>query len=150
MGAAIHSPLIPPGRADLIIAFEPAEAVRVFPFLGEGGKMILLNRPVPPVSSALGGPGYEPRLMLEYLKGRMAARDGLSCIDGDTLLARCGSARVVNTALLGAALGLGLFPFSAEEVVRVLTRRIPERFLDLNIRALEIGAGLVREQGHLQ
>lgn len=142
LGALIHSPLIPPGKADLVIAFEPAEAVRVFPFLGEAGKMILLNRPVPPVSSALGGPGYEPRLMLEYLKGKMG--DGLTCIDGDTLLARCGSVRVVNTALLGAALALGLFPFTAEDAARVLTQRIPERFLDLNIRALELGGSLVR------
>jgi indolepyruvate ferredoxin oxidoreductase beta subunit len=146
MGAAIHSPLIPQGKADLVIAFEPAEAVRVLPFLGEAGKMILLNRPVPPVSSALGGPGYEPRLMLEYLKEKMAAGDGLTCIDGETLLARCGSVRVVNTALLGAALALDLFPFTAGDVVRVLTQRIPEHFLDLNIRALELGGSLVNEK----
>jgi indolepyruvate ferredoxin oxidoreductase beta subunit len=52
--------------------------------------------------------------------------------------------RVVNTALLGAALALGLFPFTAEDAARVLTQRIPERFLDLNIRALELGGSLVR------
>ena len=33
MGENIFSPLIPPGKADVLIAFEPAEAVRQLPFL---------------------------------------------------------------------------------------------------------------------
>lgn len=140
MGSSIHSPLIPPGRADLIIAFEPAEAVRTLPFCGETGTLILLNRPLPPVSSALGGPPYEGPRMLGYLKEKMTGR--LTVIDGDRLIAQCGNPKVVNVALLGLALARGLFPFSAEDALRVLTQRIPKQFLDLNIRALEIGGSL--------
>jgi indolepyruvate ferredoxin oxidoreductase beta subunit len=149
MGERIYSPLIPPGTAEIVIAFEPAEAVRILSFLSESGTMIVLNRAIPPVTSSLGAP-YDPRLMPEYLAARLGAggqgaerrEKRLFVIDGEDLIQRCGSPRVINTALLGAALKRGLFPFDAEDVLRVLERRIPERFLALNRRALEIGGEL--------
>ena len=36
-GEEVHSPLIPAGGADVILAFEPGEAVRCLPYLKEGG-----------------------------------------------------------------------------------------------------------------
>jgi indolepyruvate ferredoxin oxidoreductase beta subunit len=143
MGGPAGSPLIPPGRADLIIAFEAAEAVRALPFLSESGRLLLLNRAVPPAAA---GASYDPRRMSAYLAARLGVEgEGrrLFLIDGDELLRRCGSPRVLNTALLGAALKLGFFPFAAEDALRVLSRRVPERYLELNRRALELGGELV-------
>ena len=37
IGENVYSPLIPKGTADVIIAFEPAEAVRVASYLKKGG-----------------------------------------------------------------------------------------------------------------
>ena len=36
MGEQVHSPLIPEGEADVILAFEPGEAVRCLPYLKKG------------------------------------------------------------------------------------------------------------------
>ena len=41
------------GKADLIVAFEPAEAVRMLPYLKKGGAVIVSSRAVMPVTAAL-------------------------------------------------------------------------------------------------
>ena len=56
VGDGAASPLVGRGTADVIVAFEPAEAVRQLPFLRRGGAVVVSNRPVVPVSAMTGGP----------------------------------------------------------------------------------------------
>jgi indolepyruvate ferredoxin oxidoreductase beta subunit len=133
MGPGMFSPLIPPGKADLIIAFECAEAVRVLPFLSPAGKLLVLDREVAPVASSLGG-GYDPAAMIAYLQTRLGER--LTVVSWEQLIEHCGNPRVANVALLGKAIAGGLLPFSTEEIIAVLKRRIPAKYLEMNIRAL--------------
>jgi indolepyruvate ferredoxin oxidoreductase beta subunit len=139
IGTGIHAPLIPLHQGDLIIAFECAEAVRVLPFLAAKGQMLVLNRPVPPVSSALGVYRYDPGALMHYLKEQVQQ---LTLIDGERLINQCGNPRVVNVALLGVALTLKCLPFTPEDIIRVITKQVPPRFLDLNLKALQIGLHL--------
>jgi indolepyruvate ferredoxin oxidoreductase beta subunit len=157
MGEGLHSPIIPLGGADVIIAFEPAEAVRVLPFLSETGKLLALNRGVAPVTSSLGinslrlkppgtnqgaaaqaGPGpYDPGAMVGYLESVLG--DRAIILDGEDLIARCGSPRVINVALLGAAIAKGMFPFGAADILSVIRKNLAPRFLEINEQALRIG-----------
>ena len=41
VGEEIHSPMIPKGSADVLLAFEPAEAVRNLSYLKKGGIVIV-------------------------------------------------------------------------------------------------------------
>jgi indolepyruvate ferredoxin oxidoreductase beta subunit len=138
----IHSPLIPQSEADVVIAFEPAEAVRVLPFLSPEGTMIALDRAIIPASSSLRtasvgkGAPYQSGAMISYLE-KVIEAPKLSIINGESLIARCGSARVINVALLGAALELDMFPFTKEDVISVLQEMVNPKYLDLNIRALD-------------
>lgn len=148
IGEGPRSPLIPPGRADLVIAFEPAEAVRVLPFLAPSGRLLALDRGVAPVTSSLsandkaGGAkaGYDPSAMTAYLRQTLEGR--LSIIDGEGLIRRLGNARAINVALLGAAVKLGLLPFTAAEIGEVITTKLPQRFVAMNLAALETGQEL--------
>jgi indolepyruvate ferredoxin oxidoreductase beta subunit len=112
LGENIHSPLIPPGKADVIIAFEPAEAVRVLPFLSPSGRMLVLDRGVMPVSASLSENKYNPAEMIGFLKNALAPAAGerLTVINGKDLIQKCGSSKVINTALLGIALTKNNFP----------------------------------------
>jgi indolepyruvate ferredoxin oxidoreductase beta subunit len=147
IGENIHSPLIPPGKANIIIAFEPAEAVRVIHFLAPGGRMVVLDKGVMPVSSTLGKTPYKPVEMLAYLKAEFAhpkeeqvAQAGdeerLIIISGDELIKKCGDPKVLNTALLGITLEKKFFPFTAADMLEVLKKRIPAKYLDMNVKAL--------------
>jgi indolepyruvate ferredoxin oxidoreductase beta subunit len=149
VGERVYSPLIPPGRADVIIAFEPAEAVRALPFLAGTGRLLTLNRGITPVSSSLSAaaPGtagtapapYDPRAMIAHLERVLGDRAAVTVIDGETLIARCGSARAVNVALLGAALAKGMLPFTMEETAAAIKTVLPSRFWELNEKALNAG-----------
>ena len=67
-GCEVHSPIIPAGTADVIIAFEPGEAVRCLPYLKEGGMVVTNRQIVKPVSASLGGSSYNAEEMLDHLK----------------------------------------------------------------------------------
>ena len=68
IGEEIYSPLIPHGGADVIIGFEPAEAVRCLPYLKKGGCVVVSPAPIRPVTASLTGGAYTGREMMEYLE----------------------------------------------------------------------------------
>ena len=142
MGANIHSPLIPLGTADAIIAFEPAEAVRCLPYLAPGrGAVVVSKRAVPPVTAALARLEYDGNEMLGYLR---ECGERVIVVDRDAVCSVCGSPKVLNTALLGAAAEAGVLGFSADDLEQVIRRTLPERFVEMNVQALALGAGYTR------
>ncbi len=133
-GESIASPMIPKGGADVIIAFEPAEAVRCIDYLKNGGTVIVNRKAVKPVTASLSGSDYDGAKELEFLKERDI---DLQVIDGDGLCARCGSSKVLNTLLLAAAVRSGSLGITMDEFKDAIKKMLPERFVDLNLRAAE-------------
>ena len=138
MGAVINSPLIPMGKADVAIAFEPGEAVRVYPLLAENATMIVLDKAIKPVTSSLSGGGYTAESMLDFLKRNVK---NLIIINADELISICG-AKAINTALFGAAVKMGLFSFGLEDAKKSIIERIPQKFHDMNMKAFEAGTSI--------
>jgi len=69
IGHEIHSPLIPNASADLIIGFEPAEAIRALPYLKKDGAVVASRKRIQPVTAALGGKaGDPPRISRKTLR----------------------------------------------------------------------------------
>jgi indolepyruvate ferredoxin oxidoreductase beta subunit len=137
MGAAIFSPLIPPERADIIIAFEPGEAVRAADFLKPDGVMIACDRIIAPVGASVGsGEMYEKETPLAWLRSNIKR---LCIVDGERLIAACGI-RCLNTALVGRAIKTGVFPFSLEDMEAIIGKKTKPQFVERNILALRIGA----------
>ncbi|MDR1174621.1 MAG: indolepyruvate oxidoreductase subunit beta [Treponema sp.] len=130
----IHSPLIPPALADIIIALEPAEAARTLPFLSPGGRLLSFSRPLQPVSASLAGP-YDAAALITGIREEAGPR--FTLVDAEKLPA-LGSPKTVNLVLLGAALRLDIFPFGREDIITVLKKRLPEKFWDMNIKALDL------------
>ena len=136
MGTEVHSPLIPLKSADMLLAFEPAEAVRCLPYLKEGGTVIVSSKTVKPVTATLSGSTYEGTEMLEYLKKNV---ENLAILDGEEICRQAGSSRVLNVALLGAAAASGVLDISAEEMESAVAGNVKEKFLDMNRKALTLG-----------
>ena len=130
------SPLIPKGRADAIIAFEPAEAVRALSYLKEGGAVIVNTAAVKPVTDTLSASGYAADQMIEYLK-KIPAR--VVFVDGEKIARACGSMKVVNMALLGAAAEAGAIGATGEEIERAAASLAP-KFREANRKAIQLGA----------
>ena len=134
VGEGVASPLVGSGRADVILAFEPAEAARQLRLLKPGGAVVVSNRPVVPVSAVTGGPAYDLDAVMGYLRGAVS---NLTVVDADAAARELGSAKVLNVLLLGAAARTGALGFTVEEVRAAVHDVVPERFLALNDRALD-------------
>lgn len=139
IGEGAHSPLIPHGMADVLIGFEPAEAVRALPYLKTGGTAVVCTAAVKPVTDALNDSGYEAAAMLDFLKKQKLR---LVTVDGDAIVAACGTAKALNIALLGAAAAAGVLGVSAEELQGAVEGLNP-RFREANLKALALGAACV-------
>jgi indolepyruvate ferredoxin oxidoreductase beta subunit len=137
IGDEIQGSLIPAGQADLLIGLEPAETVRNLPFLKKGGKIIVNSHAVPPASKPPGSPEYDPEALLSFLEAHFP---GILCLDFTQLAEEVGTHRAANVAMLGAAAGAGMLPFSQEIqkiILAVLETEIPEKHRAVNRAAFE-------------
>ena len=135
-GREVHSPLIPAKSADVILAFEPGEAVRCLPYLKENGLVITNSRIVKPVTSSLSGGNYSGQDMIRYLQERT---NNLLVVDGEEICRRAGSPKVLNVALLGAAAKSGALGITVEEMLNAVRKNVKEKYIALNETALELG-----------
>ena len=137
IGDGINSSLVPLGKADVIIGFEPGEAVRCLPYLKENGVVVTSPKAVQPVTAALAGSSLDGGMMVEYLKKQV---ERVIVVDVDAVCDAVGSPKVLNVALLGAAAASGELDMTLEDVENVLESRLPGKLLDMNIKALKLGA----------
>ena len=134
MGEGVRTPRIGSGKADLMIAFEPAEAVRMLPFLKEEGAAVVSTDPVMPVSAMVGASSYPYNEIISYLKNHVK---NLTLVDSVKAAASLGSAKCLNVVLLGAALRSGCLGLSEEDLEEAIRKRLPEKLVSLNLRALK-------------
>jgi indolepyruvate ferredoxin oxidoreductase beta subunit len=147
IGNNIHSPLIPLQTADLIIGFEPAEAVRSLPYLKKQGAVVVSQKAIKPITSSSKSSTYEEKSMLDYLQQTI---ERLFIIDGEAICLACGSAKVLNVALLGAAAASGTLGLNISELQEVLKNFLPEKLIAMNLKALELGARIVTKGNGLK
>ena len=136
IGENACSPLIPKGTADVLIGFEPAEAVRNLPYLKEGGMVIVSSAAVKPVTASLSESSYSGEAMIEYMKGLGL---DVTVVDGEDLIREMGSARSLNVALLAAACAKGDMGMTVEELKEVVRTTMKPAFYSQNLKAIEAG-----------
>ena len=133
LGEDVYSPMIARGEADLILAFEPGEAVRMLPYLREGGQVVVSSRPVMPVTATLSGASYSAEEMIHFLQAHVK---NLMVVDAEKALQDVSSSKVLNLILLGAALQSEALGLTEDEIKAAIVQKIPEKFHELNFRAL--------------
>lgn len=137
IGDGEPAPLIAPGCADVIIGFEPGEAVRALPYLKKGGCVVTASSAVQPVTASLSDSVYDGEAMTEYLR-KLGVR--LIVVDNDYIIRSCGSPKCLNIALLGAAVSAGVIGTGVEEIEAVVVNDLPQKFRQSNLAALKAGA----------
>ncbi|MBU4263711.1 MAG: indolepyruvate oxidoreductase subunit beta [Proteobacteria bacterium] len=131
-GKKVYSPLIDPGQADFLVAFETMEAVRYLPFLHKGSKVIVNTHQIAPPAVATGKMVYPTDLLTQLTNRNIAVYP----LDGFSIAKAVGEIRTANLVLVGA---LSTFlPVSEDVFLEVLKKRIPRK-LDENIAAFKDG-----------
>jgi len=133
-GKKVFSPTIPLGEAELMLALEELEALRYLPYLKEEATIILNLKKIPPAGLDL---SQYPQEVTQRIKKR-----GFKVFEvkAEEVAKALGSSKVENTVLLGV-LSL-LLPFKKEVWEEVMREALPEKFLELNLKAFEEGRNL--------
>lgn len=130
-GEHVYAPVTDPGMVDHLVAFELIEAARRVHFVRPGGRLLVNPRliaPMPVLTGAVPAPtGLESAL----------AAEGAIFIDAEELACEAGSPKSANVVLMGAlALRLG---FDLELWRDVISKRVPPKTVEANLRAFELG-----------
>ena len=140
-GTEVHSPIIPEGQSDILVAFDRLEALRWAHFLAKDGKVLLNNVDLVPVtvSSGLQQPvtDFETRLAKAFPDALVV--DALAIAEREI-----GNARTMNMVIAGALSTLA--PFKKAAWLKAMEESFTGRkakLLEINVKAFELGRAAV-------
>ncbi len=136
-----YSPVIPMGKADALLALEPGEALRQSRFLVKNGLAIVNTKPVMPVEVLSGRATYPSTEKIKSLLEKLTSE--LFMIDASSLAYRAGDSRTVNLVMLGALDASHFLPFKTEALRESIVGLVPEKLLDVNLRAFDLGRSAI-------
>ena len=136
------SPLIPQGKADVVLGLEPVEALRVLTGYGYRDTVVITNtRPIYPVDVTSGDERYPEMEELETALRNLSRK--LHLIPATERALEMGSPILGNMIMIGALLDLNLLPLTAAEFSQTLKQNFQGKRLESNLQALETGAILM-------
>ncbi len=128
-GKKVYSPLISPGCADIMVAFEMMEAARYLPYLHRGSKVVVNTQKILPPAVATGQAIY-PENVLDLLVERDIEVVKVDALD---IAREVGEVKTVNVVMVGAM--SAFLPIDPSVCVKVIEKRVPERFREVNLQA---------------
>ena len=141
-GEEVIAPLVAKGTADMIIAFEPAEAARVLPYLAPDGVMVSATTSIQPITAALSSEPYLAKATVTSLEKRLNVRAGeparFVLVDDEAVLSQVGNRKALNTVLLAFALKTGHLPLSLDDLRDAVRACVKPRFVELNLAAIDL------------
>ena len=132
-GKIVNSPLVEPGTAQAVAAFEQVEGLRYAEYLAPGGLAVVSSQVVIPVSVSSGGVKYpedsEARLRKVFPR--------LIFFNADQIATDLGNLKASNVVIMGA-LSTGLdIPIEAWH--ESIKKSVKAKFVDLNLKAFDAG-----------
>ncbi len=129
----IAADIIPLGTAQMLIGVESLEALRLLPYLAEGGWALVARTRVENI------PEYPDQTDIER---ELSVVSNLLVLDTEALARESGTVRAANTVLLGAAASLLPLPSAIlEEAIVTRFASKGERIVEANLKALAAGQG---------
>ena len=131
------STIISDAEADVLLGFEPSETLRALNKCNADTVVITNTAPLPPFTVAIGKGTYPDIQELQELIRNKTAR--LIAFDAQTLAKQAGNIMSLNMVLLGSLIQTGIMPVSADDVKEAIRTTTKKAFVDINIKAFELG-----------
>jgi indolepyruvate ferredoxin oxidoreductase beta subunit len=131
------STIISDAEADVLVGFEPSETLRALNKCNAGTVVITNTAPLPPFTVAIGKGVYPDIQELQELIRNKTAR--LIAFDALAMAKQAGNRMSLNMVLLGSLIQTGIMPVSAEDVKEAIRTSTKKAFVDINIKAFELG-----------
>lgn len=133
VGKNIHSPLIGPGEASLILALETQEALASLLFASEETHFLVNKFQTPTMAQSATAEEVKKELesISPYVKFIPAS---------EICKEKLGNPIVDGEFMLGYAIAENLLPFQKQSLIKAIKKIIPEKYVDLNIKAFKLGS----------
>jgi len=140
--AAIHSPLIPAGKVDILMGFEVLEMLRNFKLLGAEGTYLLNDYKEPTVLCNVGFDTYPSDETIRAALQK-SGKKGYT-IKATECARQIGNSLLTNVVMVGALCQLSPL-LNSQEVKQVLAHKSPTKVRESNLKAFEAGGSLISE-----
>ena len=139
----IFSPLVPQGRADVLLGFEPLEALRYINMLNKSGQFIINITQIPTILSNLKVDKYPS---LEEMRAEIEGK-GIKgyFIEATQSAKELGDVLLTNVVMLGA-FSVITDLISTDAILEKLLSMVKENFHEADIRAFNRGRELLQAQ----
>ena len=130
--------MIPLHGADVLLALEPAEALRYIDSLSDDGVVIVNTQPVFPITVTSGGDEYPDVFeIVDVLKSnhKVVAFNALE------LAIEAGHPQAMNVVMIGAV--SNYLPMGKDLLIDCIKGMVPPKTVDINVRAFELGRAQV-------
>lgn len=124
-------------RIDCLIALEAMESLRSYEKLDEESFVILNKRLIPTFAMSQ---GKERQLSFDEVESKIRKRTNrVITLEATKLAEEAGSVLTENVVMLGALSTTGILPFSEDILKEAISESVPERYVDVNLRAFDLG-----------
>ncbi len=138
-------PLVPNNSLDVLVAFEPLEALRILTQFGKEETVAVVNTtPIMPIGVQAGRFKYPKLSDLSDALGSLTRQ--LKLVDATSIAQRLGDIQILNMVMLGALFGVGFVSLGMDTFEKALSSVVSKRYVDLDLRAFREGIELVRTQ----
>ena len=137
MLGGLKSPIISQGEADVLVSFEPLEALRALCRCSKKTTIITNTAPIEPFTVKLGQAPYpDVSTWIEFMKAHYHA---VYAYDAESLAKEAGTVKAVNIVLLGTLAALGIMSISGEMLKATIKKKVKPKFVEANLKAFEAG-----------
>ncbi len=135
-GDKVYSPIIGKGQADVLVSFETMETVRYLDYLKKDGKVVINEYEIPSATVLAGLADY-PTGVIDTIK----TQANTTVFKAAEIAESLGNPKTMNVVLVGALIkALGLEKLDWETVIK---ETVKEKFVEINLKALEAGMAQV-------
>ena len=131
------SPIIENGSADLLIAFEPMEALRAVSKASKETYVVVNNSPIMPFN-IIGSEVPYPEIsdILDELESKVK---NVFALDAEKIAKESGHILSLNMVMLGGATAVSNFPIEKEAILKSMKANLPQKSIPINSKAFEEG-----------
>lgn len=141
-----YGPMIPKGRAHVILGFEPVESLRTVGDFGNKETKVIVNpRPIYPID-VLSGDSTYPAIN-DVLNATKELTRSVHVVEATELAKEAGDTLMQNIVMVGCLVASEFTPLKVETAMGVIRETFAGKNLEMNLKAFELG---MKEMGRIK
>ena len=144
LGDKVYSPLVGDGDADVILGFEPVESYRALKKASKDTWIVTNTSTIVPFTVSVGKEEYPS--VDDLFDSLDRATERLVKLDAEKLAKEAGASITQNIVMIGGLTATETLPLTKEEMMESIKKNVPEKFIDINIKAFEKGYDKVKKR----